>query len=87
VRDLAFLQRVLNVDPCGKEAFDMITKLRTETIPRAFVGVPAEVFVMGETALRLDAARLDAMRGMWSWSKLDPTQGSPSSFGFSVPSG
>lgn len=52
--DLSILSARMVGDPLGKEAMDAVTRLRSDYIPNAFGGAPAQVLVTGGTAGILD---------------------------------
>jgi len=52
--DLIVLDAVSKLDPSTREAAAALATLRTETIPSAFAGVDAEVFVSGQAAFTAD---------------------------------
>jgi len=52
--DLIVLDAVSKLDPSTGEAAAALATLRTETIPSAFAGVDAEVFVSGQAAFTAD---------------------------------
>jgi RND superfamily putative drug exporter len=52
--DLALLSVPVAGDAVGAEAQDAIERLRRNYVPAAFAGVPANVYVTGETAMNLD---------------------------------
>ncbi|HJW74148.1 MAG TPA: MMPL family transporter [Thermoleophilia bacterium] len=52
--DLALIQTPLTVDPSGTAATAAVKDLRDSLIPAAFAGVPANVYVTGQTALDVD---------------------------------
>jgi RND superfamily putative drug exporter len=52
--DLALVQTPLTVDPSGTTATAAVKDLRGSLIPAAFAGVPARVYVTGQTALNVD---------------------------------
>lgn len=52
--DLALLSVPVAVDASSNEAFEAIRRLRSQYIPQAFDGVPAEVLVTGATAFNVD---------------------------------
>jgi RND superfamily putative drug exporter len=52
--DLALLSVPVAGDAVGSEAQDAIKRLRRDYVPAAFAGVPANVYVTGETAMNLD---------------------------------
>ncbi len=52
--DLALLEVPIVGDATGEQATDAVRRLRSDYIPEAFSGVPAEVFVTGTTADDID---------------------------------
>ncbi len=52
--DLTLIQTPLTVDPSGTAATAAVKDLRETLIPAAFAGVPANVYVTGQTALNVD---------------------------------
>ncbi|MGZ4199879.1 MAG: MMPL family transporter [Thermoleophilia bacterium] len=52
--DLALIQTPLTVDPSGTAATAAVKDLRHTLIPAAFAGVPARIYVTGQTALNVD---------------------------------
>ena len=52
--DLTLIQTPLTVDPSGTAATAAVKDLRETLIPAAFAGVPASVYVTGQTALNVD---------------------------------
>ncbi|MBU2603781.1 MAG: MMPL family transporter [Actinobacteria bacterium] len=58
--DLALVTAFLTVASNSDEAYDAVARLRTELIPAAFEGIPAEVLVSGATARDADGIELIA---------------------------
>ena len=52
--DLALLSVPIAGDAVGQETQDAIKQLRRDHVPAAFAGVPASVYVTGETAMNMD---------------------------------
>ncbi|MGH2533082.1 MAG: MMPL family transporter [Thermomicrobiales bacterium] len=52
--DLALVELTLSTNPNDQTAYDAVERLREEIVPRAFAGVPAEVYVTGDTAFNAD---------------------------------
>ena len=53
-RDLALLTVPVAGDAVSKETQDAVKRLRSQYVPDAFEGVPASVYVTGETAFNID---------------------------------
>ncbi|MHB0981468.1 MAG: MMPL family transporter [Thermoleophilia bacterium] len=56
--DLALVTVPLAVESNSEQAFEAIARLRTDVIPTAFAGLPAEVLVSGATAFNADSIDL-----------------------------
>ncbi len=56
--DLALVTILLAVESNSEQAFEAVARLRTDVIPTAFAGLPAEVLVSGATAFNADSIDL-----------------------------